>query len=180
MVVEWYGVRKVSWCQVSAWITLIQTPDRDFPMRIPTLMLCTATTAACSDPLIGEWELEDYDECKEYVYEGIGTIYKCMDVDWKFEIDDEYNGEFAIISISTYEGIYIDGTVAFSEQGNYADSGTVTAKESENGYQIVFEEETLECTLSSGYFGKEKNLQCSTEDFDQFPTQKFSFKPKPD
>ena len=47
--------------------------------RCEFALFYTVTTAACSDPLIGEWRLDDYNECKEYCPR-CGTIYLCMDL----------------------------------------------------------------------------------------------------
>ena len=61
-------------------------------------------------------------------------------------------------------------TSAYSDQGNYADSGSLSAVEAENGYDIVFDEDILlECTHDSG------TLDCTTDNTEDFPSPDFVF-----
>ena len=132
-------------------------------MRIPSIVLATITTAACTDPMVGDWELDGEPQCQENTYEE-GTVSYCISFDWDFSLDEEYKGDTTIATTMKMEGTYADGTLAYSEEETYDYQGTVSATETENGYDIAFDVENdevvLGCTLS------EAQLDCIPEDED--------------
>ena len=115
-----------------------------------TTLVVTTTSAACSDPIIGDWTLTDYGEkCQTsqgtYDYNGQTLSYDieaCVnDFEWTMSVDSELVG-----TVDKYKAT-VDQTILYGGQefGPYSTlldgSGSAAITKQESDYKIVFDME---------------------------------------
>lgn len=117
--------------------------------RIPLVALSTtALTAACTDPIVGDWELTDVGGyLAQYLEEYGGSI------NGELRIDEDLDAEFEFELCYSYYGYrycygeeYEDGEVEDDGDGEY----TIEFKRDDFKLACELDDGTLECDLGDG------------------------------
>ena len=121
-------------------------------MNIPKITLIGITTAACTDPLIGDWNLNEVclgeseeAQCQEFPYTSDGMTYYL-----EMSINEDFTGEMRQITSGNENASYSFPVTAEKEAAN---TYKIKLDTSSEGGNIT----TLNCTLAS------KELQCSAD-----------------
>ena len=150
---------------------------------IPTKLLACSLTVACGPSIIGEWELDEFDEnaLEDELEDSTGYSVQDLNLSWNLIVESDFEGEIELeqeVDMTyVYDGMSYDINFELSLEGDLE----VEIKES--GYEIsikmsgegtlkvpdldIIEEsdvddldEELNCTLTSGSGGSADTLTC--------------------